>query len=159
MTDRNTAGQTIQGSAGFTLVEMMVALGVLLFGVTSLIGAMIIGVDTRRSAEQQHRAVQIVGAIVHELQQGILATPPAQEEDAARPALADVEWTTVPGHPGLKVRIRFVTDPAIPELVLARISVLWQEQGETQSEVFERILKRQEPYPRRVSRIRDAVAR
>jgi prepilin-type N-terminal cleavage/methylation domain-containing protein len=139
--------------AGFTLIELMVALGILLFGVSAILGVLGVGVQTRRSAEQRHRAVQVVGGIVHDLEQSLFDGR-TRGDAGGLPALDPITITDVGGHTGLLARVTFTTDPEHPELVLARIDVSWTEQGEAQAQTFERILRWQESYPSRVARLR-----
>jgi prepilin-type N-terminal cleavage/methylation domain-containing protein len=146
------------GNAGFTLVEVMMAMLILTFGVTSLLGLMTLGVSTRRSAEQLNRAVYLVDEALQRVQEEVFAARPEAGADApaadAGPApLAPVRVDRVPGVPGMSYSIEFVADASDPDVVLARIDVRWREQGEVMAEIFHRLLRRQEPFARRVSRI------
>jgi prepilin-type N-terminal cleavage/methylation domain-containing protein len=140
------------GAGGFTLVEVMMAMLILTFGVTSLLGLMTLGVSTRRSAEQLNRAVFLVDEALQRVQEEVFATPPA-EGDAPPPELAPVQVDQIPGAPGMSYSIRFTAAEGDPDVVLARVDVRWREQGEVMAETFHRILRRHEPFARRVSRI------
>jgi prepilin-type N-terminal cleavage/methylation domain-containing protein len=141
---------------GFTLIEMMVAIAILAFGITALIGVLTVGVSTRRSAEQKSRAVLLSGQILHQLQEQVFATPGKANDPAAKPGSDPdlIQVDRVDGFPGMSYQVRFTHDPDHPDLVLALVSVRWREQGETVAEEFSRILRREEPFSRRVSRIR-----
>jgi prepilin-type N-terminal cleavage/methylation domain-containing protein len=140
---------------GFTLVELMVAFAILLFGVTTLIGALGVGLDTRRSAEMKGRASALVGHVLHDLEERLFAGAlPADGEPAAQGAPAPLVVDQVPGHPGLGYRVEFAVDQDEPDLVLATIAIRWQGQGETFTDEYRRILLRQEPFPQRVRRMR-----
>ncbi|MBM3962879.1 MAG: type II secretion system protein, partial [Planctomycetes bacterium] len=51
--------------AGFTLAEMLAALGILLFGVTSLLAAMASSIGQRRSADARLETTALVEHVVH----------------------------------------------------------------------------------------------
>ena len=138
-------------AAGFTLVEMMVAIGILAFGITALIGVLTVGVATRRSSEQKARSVLLAEQVVHHLREQVFATaPPAA---GARPPLPTLEDKSLPGFPGTTVSVEFTADPADPELVLAKIAIRWRDQGEVVAEEFQHLLVREEPFSRRVARL------
>lgn len=139
--------------AGFTLTEMLVAIGILLFGVTTLLGVLGVGLQTRRSAEQRQRGNALIGHVLHDLEQRLFqdaAADPQQSPDAPAPLAVDA----VPGHDGVRYTATFAVDPAEPDLVLCKIAVLWQEQGATMVEEYKRILVRREPFPSRVGKLR-----
>jgi prepilin-type N-terminal cleavage/methylation domain-containing protein len=135
-------------NAGFTLIELMIAIGILLFGVTTLAGVLSVGLGTRRSAEQQLRASALVDQVLLELEQDVLPgiDPLATE-------LPPVEVDGPPGFPELKYRVDFTLDPERPEVVLARIEIGWREQGDWITTRFRRVLFRQAPFAQRVQRL------
>jgi prepilin-type N-terminal cleavage/methylation domain-containing protein len=55
-------------AAGFTLVEMLAALGILLFGVTALIGALSSSVAQRRTTDARLEAAALCEVALHRLQ-------------------------------------------------------------------------------------------
>ena len=145
-----------RAAGGFTLVELMIAFAILLFGVTTLIGALGVGLDTRRSAEMKGRASALVGHVMHDLEERLFAGTLPEDEGQAGPLAAPAQLAVdaVPGYPGLGYRVEFAVDPSEPDLVLATIAIRWQGQGETYTDEYRRILLRQEPFPQRVRRTR-----
>lgn len=149
-------------SAGFTLVELMVAMGILLFGAVSLLGVLGVGVDTHRSAEQHNLAVQLAQRVLQRLETEVVPKALIAAQDAATDGqpvnfkLAPVDSTPadVVGTPGLRYRVEFTQDPEQPQLVLAKVRVLWLDQGEAQAVEFQRILVGQVPFPQRIARLR-----
>ena len=136
--------------AGFTLVEMLVAIAILMFGFSSLIALLSLGVSTRRSAELRNQAVWAVDAVLHDLRHGALL---AQEwdEDGTPVPLPPVTVAPIPGYPRLRAEVRFGYDAAEPELVVATIAVQWSEAGTVMAEEFRRLLVNDVPFPRRVA--------
>ena len=134
---------------GFTLVEMMVAMAILVFGLTTLVGVLSVGVDTRRGAERMTRGVELVERIVHRIETEIVPAfvlPDADGEVSADAlAIPMVTDGRVAGYPLLAYDVTFETDVSMPHMVLARIGVRWREQGVEQSETFYRLLRRAAP--------------
>ena len=58
---------------GFTLLELLAAMGILVFGVTTLIGVLGIGISQRRGAEMRTRAVMVTEQVLHRIETQILA--------------------------------------------------------------------------------------
>lgn len=152
-----------QPERGFTLMEVMAAVVILTFGVTSLLGLMTLGVSTRRSAEQVNRAVFLIDQIVQEVRENVFAERPASDDvdpddQAAKDLLLapppPMQVDRVADMPGMSYRVEFTVDPQDPDVVLARIDVRWRQQGEAMAETFHRLLVRNEPFSKRVSRLR-----
>lgn len=133
---------------GFTLVEMMLALAILVYGVSALAGSLLTGVSVRRGSEMRFRADAIVNQAVHRIQEEEFP----RYSDPGEP-LQSFTVEEPLGYPGMEYTVDYVTDPERPGLVLARIRVSWREQGESMGETFERILVRRVPFSRRISRL------
>lgn len=137
---------------GFTLVEMLAALGILLFGITALLGALSQSVSQRRSTDARLAAAALADEIVHRLQHEALRLRPDAESDL------DVEFATLadqeaPNFPGMTWSVTTTRDDDRPDLWLADIKVTWLEEEDT-SEEFLRVLPRQLPLAQRVLRFR-----
>ena len=141
-----------RGEGGFTLLELMVSLGILVFGATALIGALGLGVGTRRSTEMRARAVVLADQVLHQVEQGLLAEHPlpddwqSAEDLALPPARVDV----VDGFPGMRYSVQFTVSQERPDLVLATIEIAWRDQGDDQAQQFHRLLPRAVPLARRI---------
>jgi len=127
--DRHTGRDRRPDQTGFTLVEMMLALAILVFGISALAGALLTGVSMRRGSEMRFRADALVQHAVYRI----------QTRDRSKP-LTGFTVTEPPGYPGMEYTVEPIRDPERPGLVLARIRVSWLEQGERLGETFERIL-------------------
>lgn len=146
-------------NGGFTLAEMIAALGILLFGITALIGALSASISQRRSTDARLAAAALAERVVHALQDQAMQLRADAESDL------DVEFVRLPeqdgpsadeaGFSGMKWSATTVSDPDRPDLWLVRIAVTWLEEGEDTSVQFERILPRQLPLGKRVQRFRD----
>ncbi|MEM7198971.1 MAG: prepilin-type N-terminal cleavage/methylation domain-containing protein [Planctomycetota bacterium] len=162
-------------SAGFTLVEMLVAIGMLVVGLTSLIALMTAGVSARGSAELRDRAARAADWVLHDLEtrrvwqtvEATTADPPVADGEGRAPGggaapeaaldeLAPAVYEALDGFPRLRARVEFQTDPDHTGLVLATIKVHWREGGEAVAEVFQRLVRRSPPFPVRVGRSRSS---
>lgn len=142
-----------RNDAGFTLLELLVAAAILTFAVTTLLGALSMGVGTARGAEMRSRAVLLADRALQEVVTGILAEHPIPVEwqGAQDLAIPEATFEGVDGFPDMKYSVRFQVDPDRPEVVLIEIDVTWREQGELGGQVFRRIVPREAPLPVRVA--------
>lgn len=131
---------------GFTLVEMMLALAILVFGVSALAGSLLTGVSMRRGSEMRFRADALVNQAVHRIQEGEFP----RYSDPGEP-LQSFTVTDPPGYSGMEYTVDYVTDLERPGLVLAKIRISWRDQGERMGETFERILVRRVSFSQRIS--------
>lgn len=141
---------------GFTLLEMMVALGLLIVGMTSVLGALSSGLGTRRQAEMRSRASLLAEQVLGELRvdpsragEAFSAVGEAIDEGAEAPPPVVVE--RIEGYPGMRYTLFVSTDPDYPEMVLVRLRVAWRSQGEFTGTEFHRLLPRTPTLSRRVA--------
>jgi type II secretory pathway pseudopilin PulG len=145
---------TTDGQAGFTLAEMLAALGILLFGITALIGALSSSVAQRRSTEARLAAASLAEHAIHRLQFEAARVAADAESDL------DIEFApltdqTAPGFPGMAWSAEPIRDANRPDVWLVRLRITWLEEGEDAQVEFLRVLPRQLPLARRVARFRD----
>jgi prepilin-type N-terminal cleavage/methylation domain-containing protein len=140
--------------AGFTLVEMLAALGILLLGVTSLLGALSSTVALRRTTDARLEATAVCDYALQRVQEQAVR----KRADAATDLDLEVvplDNQTVPGIEGMVWSATTVLDEQRPDVWLVRLQVRWQEEGEDVVEEFVRLLPRQLPLGQRVRRFRD----
>jgi hypothetical protein len=144
---------TRSGEAGFTLAEMLAALGILLFGVTALLGSMTSSVAKRRTADARHELTALCDAIVHKVTHENVraAGDESMPSELEFPPIVD---QPAPGFPGMRWSCTAVADDDRPELWLLRIEMRWFEADEEVSSEFVRIVPRQLPLRARVSQFR-----
>jgi len=142
--------------AGFTLAEMLAALGILLFGVTALIGALSSSVAQRRTTDARLEAVALCDVALHRLQyEGVRrAQGGATDLDLE---LAPLQDQTAAGFAGMTWSASTIQDENRPDVWLVRLEIRWLEDGEATTEVFHRILPRQLPLGPRVLRFREQM--
>jgi type II secretory pathway pseudopilin PulG len=146
---RPSSGRAREG--GFTLAEMLAALGILLFGITALLGALSAAAAQRRTADAQQEAAALCELAVHRIRHEAVR----RRADAANDfdlELATLDDQTAPGFPGMTWSATAVVDDDHPEVWLVRIQVRWLELGDTVVQEFLRVLPRELPLGRRVRR-------
>jgi type II secretory pathway pseudopilin PulG len=156
MADRTNAAKhaaAAQGMAGFTLAEMLAALGILLFGVVSLLGAMTASIGQRRSTDAKLELAALCEHALQRVQQECVRAP----GDAADPL--DLEFVPLvdqpaPGFAGMTWSATATADESKPLVWLVRIEVRWYEAGDVVTAEFLRVVPRQLPLRDRVSSFR-----
>lgn len=151
------AESTRPAQNGFTLAEMLAALGILLFGVTALIGALSSSISQRRSTDARIQAAAMCERALLQLQQEGVRRRADGETDIDL-ELAPLADQTVPGFPGMTWSASTVLDPDRPDVWLVRLKVTWLEEGEEMTEEFLRVLRRQLPLGQRVLRFREETS-
>ncbi len=106
---------------GFTLVEMLAALGILLFGVTALVGALSSSMAGRRTSEAKLQMSAIADQVVLRLQQEAIVDDP----ETGLPRFVPQQAQPVQGFPGMTWSATAVVDPVRPDLWLVQIDVSW----------------------------------
>lgn len=134
---------------GFTLTEMLVALGILLVGTTSLLAVLGGGVGLRRSTEARREASYLAEQAVLRVRQ---AMERQQGGSALDVRLAPLAGQTVDGFPGMTWAASSAEDPDRPDVLLVTIRVQWLEDGETVVQDFLRVFPRSEPLGARIAR-------
>lgn len=155
MADLGTFGACQRRSeAGFTLAEMLAALGILLFGITALLGALSATAAQRRTADAQQEAATLCEQVVHRLRHEAIRRRADAESDFDL-ELVPLADQTAPGFPGMTWSATPVLDDEHPEVWLLRIQVRWLELGDTVEQEFLRILPRELSLGRRVQPAED----
>jgi prepilin-type N-terminal cleavage/methylation domain-containing protein len=141
----------MQRQQGFTLLEMMVALAILLIGFLSLLTAMSAGAGLRRGADARVEASLLAEEVLHRLRtesfatadgSSVLETEPKELQGSAE-NFAGMRWAAT-----------FHKAEERPDLVLATVTVRWMEEGDFVQQEFSALLPRQEPLAARVARFR-----
>ena len=148
------ADQPNRSMAGFTLAEMLAALGILLFGVTTLLGALSSSVAQRRTIDARLESTALVEHALHRVQHEAVRRSATGTNDLDLEVVS-LENQDAPGFPGMTWSASAVVDPSRPDIWLVKLKIRWLEQGEDTGEEFLRILPRQLPLGQRVKRFRD----
>ncbi|MEO6594463.1 MAG: type II secretion system protein [Planctomycetota bacterium] len=138
-------------SAGFTLVEMLAALGILLFGITALIGALTASIAQRRTTDARLETTALCEYAMCRLQQEAIRPRDGSTSDLDL-ELTPLQDQTAPGFPGMRWSAKMIVDDNRPDIWLVRLEIRWMEEGDDVTEEFLRVLPRQLPLRVRVQR-------
>lgn len=139
---------------GFTLVEMMAALGILLFGVTALLGALSSSIAQRRTIDARLESSALCEHALHRLQHEAVRRRAGGTNDLEL-EIATLTDQQAPGFPGMTWSATTVVDEDRPDVWLVRLRIRWLEEGDDVTQEFLRVLPRQLPLGQRVLRFRE----
>ncbi|HKE00188.1 MAG TPA: prepilin-type N-terminal cleavage/methylation domain-containing protein [Planctomycetota bacterium] len=133
--------------AGFTLVEMIVAMGILVVGVSSILGLLTFGAALQRTAESRNDVALAAAAVIEDLR--VNTFPLSADGVVGAPASMSFE-RDVPGHPKLTAYVDLRESPDREGEYFATVRIGWKERGKRRAETFRTILQREVPFDRRV---------
>lgn len=141
---------------GFTIVEVVVAMGLLLLGMTSILGLLSFGAALSRTAALRNSAAAAIEAVVADLEESFFPMeidPDTGDEVVGEPA--DVVDRPVPGHPGILYTARGTPDPRDPASLRYRVDVTvsWTAGGRRRTKSFTTLLLREVPFGERMRRM------
>ena len=144
--------------AGFTLAEMLAALGILLVGIMALLGALSSSVAQRRTTDARLAASQVCEEALHRVRYEATQRSAAAESDLDL-EIIDLPDQTAAGFDGMRWSATAIVDENRPDVCMVRLRVRWLEEGEDIHEEFLRILPRNLPLGQRVQRFRTEIER
>lgn len=141
---------TPSARAGFTLIEVVLAMFVLLIGMTSILGLLSFGAALSRTASLRSGAANSIESVVADLEETLfpLELDPDGDEVAGEPR--DVTARALPGHPGLTYTTRSTPNPDNPLEYRVDVEVSWAVGGTTRSKRFTTLLLREVPFGERL---------
>lgn len=157
MADSHDLDGAVRAQRGFTLAEMLVALMILLLGVTSLLGALSSSVAQRRTTDARHELTALCEAAILRVQNEAVRAPDGNPSPLQLEFVPLVDQQT-PGFPGMTWSASATVDETRPTLWLVRLTVKWMETGENTSAEFLRVIPRQLPLRDRVIAFRGDAA-
>jgi prepilin-type N-terminal cleavage/methylation domain-containing protein len=136
--------------AGFTLIEVVLAMFVLLIGMTSILGLLGFGAALARTSGLRSGAANAIEAVVTDLEETLfpLELDPDGEETAGEPR--DVSERELPGYPGLVYSTRSAPNPENPLEYRVEVEIQWAVGGTTRSKRFTILLLREVPFGERL---------
>ena len=151
---RARASVRAAGEQGFTLLEIVLAMGILLVGVTVILGLLAFGAALSRTAALRTAAAESAEAVVADLEETFF---PLLSDGRAGPPV-DIVDRPVPGHPELVYRARGRPNPSGPLRngepleYLVDVELRWKSAGEQKSRRFTILLLREVPFGERMRR-------
>ena len=137
-------------SAGFTLVEVVLAMFVLLIGMTSILGLLSFGAALARTASLRSGASNSIEAVVADLEETLFPLLLDERGDEVVGEARDVVKRELPGYPGLTYSTQSTPNPENPLEYRVYIEVEWAVGGTTRSKRFTTLLLREVPFGERL---------
>lgn len=145
---RHANPATRRARAGFTLIEVLLALAILLFGMSAVLGLFTFGAALSRSAHLRTVGASAADAVVADLSETLFPIDAQGEAGEPRP-IAD---RSVPGNPELVYSARAVQNPDRPLEYKVEIRMRWSSAGVEREKLFTTILLREIPFGERLRR-------
>lgn len=146
-------------SSGFTILEVLVAMGILLVGMSAILGLLSFGASMTRNAALKSAGASAVEAVVADLEENFFPLVRDEVTGEVRVGAPDaIENRPVPGHEGLHYWARGSGDPrdrATPGGPLrwrVEVELRWTTAGRVKSRTFTTLLLRQVPFGERLRR-------
>ena len=157
----------MQPKAGFTIVEIILAMAILLIGMTSVLGLLSFGAGMARNAQLRSASAASVEAVLADLEEALF---PLVREGSTQRLVAgpphQISNRGVRGHPGLFYDARATlaartppdasekpsTGPTPPEVYAVEIDMHWETSGQARSKTFRALFPRRVPFGERLRR-------
>lgn len=144
---------------GFTIVEVVLAMGLLLLGMTAVLGLLSFGAALARTAALRTGAAAAAEAVVADLEETLfpLEVDERTGERRAGPP-HEVGERPVPGHPGVVYAARATPVPAAddgaagPRRYRVDVEMSWTTSGRRKARAFTVLLLREVPFGERLRR-------
>jgi hypothetical protein len=132
------------------LVEVVLAMFVLLIGMTSILGLLSFGAALARTATLRGGAASAIEAVVADLEETLFPLELDARGDEVAGEPRDVEAHPLPGYPGLTYTTRSTPNPDDPLEYKVEVEIRWATGGTTRSKRFTTLLLREVPFGERL---------
>lgn len=135
---------------GMTLLEVVLALGILAIGMASVLSLLSFGAALSTQAERRAGAAAVLGAVLPSLEERLF--PLEADGTVGEPAV--FEDRPVPGHPGYTHSVRAQriepAAPGLPELWRVDVAIHWRGAGGRRDLDFTTVYPRAVPFGERL---------
>ena len=133
--------------SGFTILEVLVAMGILLFGMTTILGLLTYGTALSKTAHLRTSAASAVQSVVANLEETYF---PEESGEAGEPR--EIVDRPVAGVEGLVYSAKGRSNPDRPTEYRVDVAMSWSSQGVKREKRFTTILLREIPFGERLRR-------
>ena len=141
--------------SGFTIIEVLVALTILVFGMTAVIGMLTFGAALTRTALLRTSAASAAQAVVADLEETLFppaaAAPSGGLEAEAGPPI-EVRERPLPSQPDVVYSATALENPNRPLEYRVDVQLSWKSAGVRREARFSTILVREVPFGERLRR-------
>lgn len=139
--------QNMRGRAGFTILEVIVAMGIFLFGMTAILGLLTFGAALSRTAQLRTHAAVAVQAVTADLEETLF---PLVNGEAGEPTA--IVKREVHGQTTIVYSATPVQNPDRPLEYRVDVELTWKSGGVQRDTRFTTILLREIPFGERLRR-------
>ena len=136
------------GREGFTIIEVVVAMGILLLGMTVILGLLTFGAALSRTAALRAAASSAAEAVVVNLEESFF--PLEENGEVGEPT--DIVERQLPVLRGFVYSARATVNPDNPTEYRVDIEMSWESAGVRRSSRFSTLLLREIPFGERLRR-------
>ncbi len=140
--------RTTNPRAGFTLIEVLLALAILLFGMTAVLSLFTFGAALSRSSHLRTVGSSATEAVLADLEETLFPLDAEGEAGEPRP----IQDRAVPGFPELVYSARATPNPDRPLEYKVELRLRWSSAGVEREKVFTTLLLREIPFGERLRR-------
>ena len=149
------------GRGGFTLIEVLLASGLLVAGMSMILGVFNFGSAMSRTAELRSLASGTVESIMHDLEETLFLV----NDDGTIGEPRAIVGRPVPGRKGVVYSVTTIGNPksidpeetglgaGLPMEFVVEVNVQWQSSGVKKTEVWTTIMLRELPFGARMRRL------
>ena len=145
---RPRLARRLSGSgAGFTILEVIVAMGILLFGMTVILGLLTFGAALSRTAQLRTTAANAAESVIADLEETLF---PIQNGEAGEPK--PIQDRALHGALDLVYSATARPNPDRPDEYRVDVDMSWKSQGVQRDKRFTTLLLREIPFGERLRR-------
>ena len=137
-----------RSAAGFTIIEVVLAMGILVLGMSVLLSLLTFGAALTRSAALRTASASAVEAVMLDLEESLFPL----EEDGTVGEPSEIEKRPVPGAPGVVYSATARPNPDEPLEYAVDVDLTWESSGVKRAASFQTILLREVPFGERMRR-------
>jgi hypothetical protein len=133
--------------AGFTILEIILAMGILLFGMAAILGMLTMGAALTRTAELRTQAASATAAVVADLEETFFPLVDGEPGDPV-----PIVERALPGSDGVVYSARGTRNPARPLEWRVDVELAWTSAGVRRERAFSTLLLQELPFGERLRR-------
>jgi type II secretory pathway pseudopilin PulG len=144
---------------GFTIIEVVIALGLFLLGMSSILGLLAFGAALTRAAALRSDASSSVEAVIADLEETLFPLEKQDDGSIELGAPSKIENRALAGYPGLFYSAVATPNPAQkdraggPLEYKVEVEISWKSGGERQTRGFSTLLLRELPFGEHLRRL------
>lgn len=137
---------TTKRNSGFTILEVILGMGILLIGMTAIIGLLTFGAALTHASQMRTAAANVSEAILADLDESLFPL----EEDGTVGEPLDFEDRGLPGFEGVTYSVQTRVNPEFQDEYRVDVVMQWESGGVLRSQEFSTLMTREVPFGERM---------